>query len=88
MRVSIVAVPCRKLAHAARWKGNAPQVTTGAARVSDSHCHASNCNAGTIASSTTGSDNAPEMNRRWRRARVGSAAASTVAADAATPGGR
>ena len=37
-RVSMVAAPCRRLAQAARWNGQAPQTTTGAARVSDSHC--------------------------------------------------
>ena len=38
IRVSMVAVPCRRLVQAARWNGHAPQTTTGAARVSDSHC--------------------------------------------------
>ncbi len=36
--VSIVAAPCFALVHAARWKGQAAYVTTGAARVSESHC--------------------------------------------------
>ncbi len=38
MRVSIVAAPCRRLVQAARWKGSAPQTTTGAARVREAHC--------------------------------------------------
>ena len=38
IRVSIVAAPCRRLVQAALWNGQAPQTTTGAARVSDSHC--------------------------------------------------
>ena len=38
MSVSIVAAPWRRLVHAARWNGSAPQTTTGAARVSDAHC--------------------------------------------------
>ena len=37
-RVSMVAVPWRRLVHAARWNGQPPQTTTGAARVSESHC--------------------------------------------------
>jgi hypothetical protein len=36
--VSIVDAPWRRLVHAALWNGHAPQTTTGAARVSDSHC--------------------------------------------------
>ena len=54
MSVSMVAVAWRRLSQAARWNGHAPQVTTGAARVRDSHCQASNCSAGTIARRTTG----------------------------------
>src|SRR4028119_2192222 len=37
-RVSIVAVPWRRFIHAARWKGQAPQTTTGAARGRGSDC--------------------------------------------------
>src|SRR5215216_7953824 len=53
-RVSIVDVPCRRLTHAARWNGQAPHTTTGAAKVSESHCQFVNCQAGTIASAITG----------------------------------
>ena len=66
MRVSIVAAPWRRLAQAARWNGQAPQTTTGAARVSDSHCQFVNCSAGTIAMSTTGMVSARETSSRWR----------------------
>ena len=52
--VSIVAVPWRRLVQAARWNGQAPQTTTGAARVSDSHCQLVNCSAGIIAIAITG----------------------------------
>ena len=38
INVSMVAAPWRRLAQAARWNGHAPHTTTGAARVSDSHC--------------------------------------------------
>jgi hypothetical protein len=38
MSVSMVAVPCRRLVHAAWWKGQAAHTITGAARVSESHC--------------------------------------------------
>ena len=36
IRVSIVALPWRRLAHAAVWNGHAPH-TTGAASVNDGH---------------------------------------------------
>ena len=36
--VSMVAAPWRRLTAAARWKGQPPQTTTGAASVNDSHC--------------------------------------------------
>src|SRR4051794_29347666 len=69
--VSIVVVPCRRFVHAARWNGQAPHTTTGAASVSDSHCQYSNCSAGTIAIATTGtvstadptSRSSPELSR-------------------------
>ena len=54
MSVSMVAAPCRALVQAALWKGNAPQTTTGAASVSDSHCQYVNCSAGIIAIAITG----------------------------------
>ena len=34
----MVAAAWRRLVQAALWNGQAPQVTTGAARVSESHC--------------------------------------------------
>ena len=46
--MSIVAVPCLRFAQAARWNGQAPQSTTGVARLSASHCQLSNCSAGII----------------------------------------
>ena len=70
--MSIVAAPCRRLAHAARWNGQAPHNTTGAASVSDSHCHESNCNAGTIANKTTGSARVADIVSRCRNAFAGS----------------
>ena len=54
MRVSMVAAPWRRLAHAARWNGSAPHTTTGAANVSDSHCQLLNCRAGIMAMASTG----------------------------------
>ncbi len=38
IRVSMVAAPWRRLAQAARWNGQAPQTSTGAASVSEIHC--------------------------------------------------
>ncbi len=69
-RVSMVAAPCRALVQAARWKGSAPQTTTGAASVRESHCQLSNWRAGTIASSTTGTERVSETSSRCRSAAV------------------
>ncbi|MFK4543027.1 hypothetical protein RKD29_002623 [Streptomyces tendae] len=66
--VSMVAAPCRRPVQAARWKGSPPHTTTGAARVSESHCQLSNWSAGTIASRTTGAARRTETTRRCRRA--------------------
>ncbi len=64
--VSMVVLPCRRFSRAARWNGHAPQTTTGAARVSDSHCQPSTWSAGTIAISTTGRLSSAEASSRWR----------------------
>ena len=69
--MSIVAAPCLRFAHAARWNGQAPQSTTGVARLSDSHCQLSNCSAGIIDISSTGSDSTAETISRRSAARVG-----------------
>ncbi len=84
--VSIVAVACLRFAHAARWNGRAPQTTTGAASVSDSHCQLSNCSGGIIAIASTGSVSASEISSRCRSAAVsssGSAGASAAACGSA-----
>ena len=72
--VSIVAVARRRLAHAARWNGRAPQTTTGAASVSESHCQFVNCSGGTIASTKTGSASTAETISRRRSSAVSSPA--------------
>src|SRR3954463_1383752 len=79
--VSMVAAPWRALAHAARWKGAPPHTTTGAARVSDSHCQYWNCSAGIIAIATTGTASAVETSSRVRSERTPSStgSASTLA---------
>ena len=73
--VSIVAAAWRRFVHAAVWNGHAPHVTTGAARVSDSHCQPSNCNAEIIAIAITGTARTPESDQalpeRTRRALAG-----------------
>ena len=61
MSVSIVAAPCRRLTHAARWNGQAPQTATGAASASASHCQFVNCSAGIIDIATTGTVSTVEM---------------------------
>ena len=73
IKVSMDAAPCRRLVQAARWKGSAPHTTTGAARVSESHCQASNCSAGTIAIAMTGTVSRATTSRRWRASATGSA---------------
>src|SRR3546814_20639619 len=86
MSVSMVAVAWRRLSHAARWNGQAPHVTTGAARVSDNHCHASNCRAGTIASRITGTARAAAVMRRVRNASVSSSGAGSEPVSAGAGG--
>ncbi len=83
-RVSMVAAPCRALVRAARWKGQAAYVTTGAVSVSDSHCQYVNCQAGTMASTTTGSARTTEVIRR-RRSGPSSSSAGSVPSAAGAP---
>ena len=63
------AAPWRRFSHAARWKGQAPQVTTGAVRVSASHCQFVNCSVLIIDSSSTGRPRTAEPISRPRSAR-------------------
>jgi hypothetical protein len=78
MSVSMVAVPCRRLAHAAWWNGQAPHTTTGAASVSDSHCQLVNWRAGIIAMAITGTVSTSEINSRCRSAAAGSPASESA----------
>ena len=82
IRVSIVAVPCRRFAHAARWNGHPPQSTTGVARLSASHCQLSNCSGGIIDSSRTGTESTAEKTSRRRSAALGSSAGTGAGAAA------
>ena len=79
MSVSIVAVPCLRFAHAARWNGHAPHRITGVASCRQSHCQLSNCSGRIIAISSTGSDSSAEMIRRRRSGASSSASASSLA---------
>ena len=83
-RVSMVVVPWRRLVQAARWNGHAPQTTTGAARVNESHCQLVNCRAETIAMATTGTVSTAEIISRCRNSRVGSAACPSSAPPSAS----
>ena len=65
----MVALPCRRLSNVARWKGQAAQPTTGSVSAKQIHCHQSNCHAGTIASTITGTLSTAEMINRRRSAR-------------------
>jgi hypothetical protein len=81
----MVAAPCRAFVQAARWKGRPPQTTTGAARVSESHCQLSNCRAGTIARRITGTARTAETARR--RPRADSSGSSSSVAEVSSRGG-
>jgi hypothetical protein len=64
--VSMVAVPCRALTRAARWKGQAPHTATGEASARLAHCQFRNCSAGTMARTTTGIARASDTSSRCR----------------------
>ena len=68
-RVSIVAAPCRRLVQAAWWNCQPPQTTTGAARVSESHCQKVNWSAGIMAMATTGTVSTTLTNSLCRKVR-------------------
>ena len=77
--VSIVAAPCLRLTHAALWNGHAAHSTTGVTSFSDSHWKLSNCSAGIIASSSTGTDSSAATISRRRSDAVSSLRASAAA---------
>ncbi|MGX1254547.1 hypothetical protein RKD48_007058 [Streptomyces ambofaciens] len=83
IRVSMVAAPCRALVNAALWKGQAAYVTTGAARVRESHCQYSNCSAGTIAIAITGTASTTAVTSRSRRGRSSSPVSALSGPDSA-----
>ncbi len=70
--VSIVAAPCLRFAHAARWNGHAPHRITGVASCRLSHCQLSNCSGPIIAIASSGADSSAEMIRRRRSGASGS----------------
>ena len=77
--VSMVAAPCLRLAQAALWNGQAPHRTTGVARFSASHCQLSNCRAGTMETTRTGSESAALTSTRRRSAAVSSSGSGAAA---------
>src|SRR4051794_27062926 len=72
--VSMVAVPCLRLAQAARWNGHAAQSTTGVASCRLSHCQLSNCSGLIIDIASSGMDSAADTTSRRLSAAVGSSA--------------
>jgi hypothetical protein len=86
-RVSIDAAARVRFAAAARWNGSAPQTTTGAASVSDAHCHDGNCSAGTIAVATTGRVSAAHTRSRVRWATSTGSSSGGAPPSAATGSG-
>ena len=62
--VSMLAARWRRPAHAARWKGQPPHSTTGAASARAAHSQPPNRRAGIIDTSSTGSESAAETARR------------------------
>ncbi len=85
--VSIVVAPWRRFTHVARWKGQAPHPTTGVDRAREAHSHPENCQAGTIASSTTGTASTALTSRRHSSGREPSSSwpASVVGSEAPYP---
>ncbi len=81
--VSMFAARWRRLIAATRWNGQPPQTTTGAARVSVSHCQLSNWSAGIIDRAMTGAARTSEPTVRWRRER---SSASSVSGSASASG--
>ncbi len=77
-RVSIVAVPWRRLVQVARWNGQAAQMMTGPVSANASHCQAGNCNAGTIDIAITGTASTMLPTRRWRRSTSSASRRSVV----------
>ena len=84
----MVVLPCRRFTRAARWNGQAPQTTTGAASVRDSHCQPSTWSAGIIAINTTGRLSSAEASSRWRRASSSRSRSSASSAAGAVAGRR
>ena len=68
MRVSMEAVRCLALSAATRWNGQAAHVTTGMLSAPAHHCQFVNCAAGTMDSTTTGTENTAATVRRRRSA--------------------
>src|SRR5689334_3712156 len=79
MSVSIVAVACLRLVHAARWNGQAPHRTTGVLIVSDNHCQLSNCSGEIIDIARTGTASSAQKINRCNNARVGSSSSAEPA---------
>ena len=79
--VSIVAAAWRKFFHATRWKGQAPQRTTGVVSANAHHCQYVNWRAEIIPRSSTGNASTAEAINRRRRIAAGSSdpATTTVA---------
>src|SRR5699024_7174214 len=86
MRVSMVAAPWRRFVQVARWNGQAPQTTTGAARVRESHCQQVNCSGGIMASRIAGMDSAALISVRrpnaWSSAALACSMGSSAGAGA------
>jgi hypothetical protein len=60
----MVAARCRRLARAARWNGQAHQVTTGATSAATTHCQPAKRSGMTIAISSTGTVSAAATTSR------------------------
>src|SRR5690349_14067633 len=64
----MVAPPWRRLTRAARWKGQAHQVTTGVTSTATTTDQPANCRAGIIAIAIAGTVNAADTSTRRRAA--------------------
>src|SRR5690625_5174223 len=81
--VSMVEDPYRAARAAARWKGQAPQVTTGRENAVISHCQPGNCSGGIIDKTSTGAVRIAEMIKRLRSPSVASPSGCEVSCSVA-----
>ena len=86
--VSIVEARCRALTAAARWKGQAAQVTTGRLRANAHQPQFGNCAAGIMEMMSTGSVRAAASSSRGRSAAAAAGSSPESSATSVPSSGR